>query len=511
MDSVSGATVSSEGIVAAVADAIAKAGGDVEALKNVAIAAGEHSSKELTADVVVVGGGGAGMTAAVRLAEQGKHIILFEKASFLGGAISVSGGNQVIMGSKLQAENGVTDDSVESMVADFQANGADKNNEEILTLFAENVGSATDWLVEHCGVGFAEGLHQLGEYTHNRELAYTGGGAGFAETMRKAVADSGAEVYLGTKVESLITDDNGAVVGVKAVSTDGNTDYTVSAANVILATGGYGNNKEMLTDEMKSALYYGPATSTGEGIQMAQAVGAQTANMEYGKRYPNGIEVDTGLAKSTIAGNIAGWTMSAILVNQEGNRVVNEKASNRTILETELQQTGGELFLLLDSETFEVWKSKLSEAGISESDIEKYLEANGTTTPVFAHGETLEEAAAAAGIDADALKATVERYNGFVAAGADEDFGRAEAYLTMPIGDGPYYIIEQKPRFATTMGGLVVNTSMQVLSTSGSPIAGLYAAGENCGQVMGDDSPSGANNAWAITSGKLAADAIAAK
>ena len=392
MDSVSGATVSSEGIVAAVADAIAKAGGDVEALKNVDIAAGEHSSKELTADVVVVGGG-----------------------------------------------------------------------------------------------------------------------AGFAETMRKAVADSGAEVYLGTKVESLITDDNGAVVGVKAVSTDGNTDYTVSAANVILATGGYGNNKEMLTDEMKSALYYGPATSTGEGIQMAQAVGAQTANMEYGKRYPNGIEVDTGLAKSTIAGNIAGWTMSAILVNQEGNRVVNEKASNRTILETELQQTGGELFLLLDSETFEVWKSKLSEAGISESDIEKYLEANGTTTPVFAHGETLEEAAAAAGIDADALKATVERYNGFVAAGADEDFGRAEAYLTMPIGDGPYYIIEQKPRFATTMGGLVVNTSMQVLSTSGSPIAGLYAAGENCGQVMGDDSPSGANNAWAITSGKLAADAIAAK
>ena len=510
VDSVSGATVSSEGIVAAVADAIAKAGGDVEALKNVAIAAGEHSSKELTADVVVVGGGGAGMTAAVRLAEQGKHVILFEKASFLGGAISVSGGNQVIMGSKLQAENGVTDDSVESMVADFQANGANKNNEEILTLFAENVGSATDWLVEHCGVSFAEGLHQLGEYTHNRELAYTGGGAGFAETMRKAVADSGAEVYLSTKVESLLVED-GAVVGVKAVSTDGTKEYTVHAANVVLATGGYGNNKDMLTDEMKSALYYGPSTSTGDGIRMAEAVNAQTANMEYGKRYPNGIEVDTGLAKSTIAGNIAGWTMSAILVNQEGSRVVNEKASNRTILETELQQTGGELFLLLDSETFEVWKSKLSEAGISESDIEKYLEANGTTPPVFAHGETLEEAAAAAGIDADALKATVERYNGFVAAGVDEDFGRAEAYLTMPIGDGPYYIIEQKPRFATTMGGLVVNTSMQVLSTSGSPIAGLYAAGENCGQVMGDDSPSGANNAWAITSGKLAADAIAAK
>ena len=510
VDSVSGATVSSEGIVAAVADAVAKAGGDVDALKNVAIAAGEHTTKSLSADVIVVGGGGAGMTAAARLAELGQKVILFEKASFLGGAISVSGGNQVVMGSELQAANGVTDDSVASMVADFQANGANKNNEEILTLFAENVGSATDWLVEHCGVGFEDGLHQLGEYSHNRELAYTGGGAGFAETMRKALSDSGVEIYLSTKVESLVTE-NGAVVGVTAVSQDGNTEYTASAANVILATGGYGNNKDMLTDEMKSALYYGPATSTGEGIQMAQALGAATANMEYGKRYPNGIEVDTGIAKSTIAGNIVGWTMSAILVNQEGQRVVNEKASNRTILETELQQTGGELYLLLDSETFEVWKTKLDHAGISEGDIEKYLEANGTTTPVFAHGETLEEAAAAAGIDAEALTATVERYNGFVAAGVDEDFGRSADYMTMAIGAGPYYLIEQKPRFATTMGGLVVNTSMQVLDTNGSPIAGLYAAGENCGQVMGDDSPSGANNAWALTSGKLAADAIGAK
>ena len=510
VDAVSGATYTSNGIVEAVADAVKQAGGDVEALKNVQVAAGEHVEEELTTDVVVVGGGGAGMSAAVRLAELGQQVILFEKASFLGGAISVSGGNQVIMGSQLQADNGVEDDSVESMVADFEANGAGKNNEEILTLFAENVGAATDWLVASCGIEFDAGLHQLGEYSHNRELAYTGGGAGFAERMRKAVERSGATVYLSTKVESLLVED-GAVVGVKAVSTDGTKEYTVHAANVVLATGGYGNNKDMLTDEMKSALYYGPSTSTGDGIRMAEAVNAQTANMEYGKRYPNGIEVDTGIAKSTIAGNIVGWTMSAILVNADGNRVVNEKASNRTILEEELQQPGGMLYLLLDSETFEVWKTKLAPAGISEGDIEKYLAANGTTTPVFAHGETLEEAAAAAGVNAENLAATVEKYNSFVEKGEDADFGRNASYLTMKIGAGPYYLIEQKPRFATTMGGLVVNTNMQVLNQEGSAISGLYAAGETCGQVMGDDSPSGANNAWAITSGKLAADAIAAK
>ena len=510
VDAVSGATYTSNGIVEAVADAVKQAGGDVEALKNVQVASGEHVEEELTTDVVVVGGGGAGMSAAVRLAELGQQVILFEKASFLGGAISVSGGNQVIMGSQLQADNGVEDDSVESMVADFEANGAGKNNEEILTLFAENVGAATDWLVASCGIEFDAGLHQLGEYSHNRELAYTGGGAGFAERMRKAVERSGATVYLSTKVESLLVED-GAVVGVKAVSTDGTKEYTVHAANVVLATGGYGNNKDMLTDEMKSALYYGPSTSTGDGIRMAEAVNAQTANMEYGKRYPNGIEVDTGIAKSTIAGNIVGWTMSAILVNTDGNRVVNEKASNRTILEEELQQPGGMLYLLLDSETFEVWKTKLAPAGISEGDIEKYLAANGTTTPVFAHGETLEEAAAAAGVNAENLAATVEKYNSFVEKGEDADFGRNASYLTMKIGAGPYYLIEQKPRFATTMGGLVVNTNMQVLNQEGSAISGLYAAGETCGQVMGDDSPSGANNAWAITSGKLAADAIAAK
>ena len=123
----------------------------------------------------------------------------------------------------------------------------------------------------------------------------------------------------------------------------------------------------------------------------------------------------------------------------------------------------------------------------------------------------MEEAAAAAGVNAENLAATVEKYNSFVEKGEDADFGRNASYLTMKIGAGPYYLIEQKPRFATTMGGLVVNTNMQVLNQDGNAISGLYAAGETCGQVMGDDSPSGANNAWAITSGKLAADAIAAK
>ncbi len=511
VDAVAGATYTSNGILDAVKDAVQQAGGNVDSLMKVDTEK-EVEEIALSTDVVVIGGGAAGMSAAVRLDEKGKNVILLEKSSFLGGALSVSGGNQVVMGSKLQETAGVTDDSVASMVEDFKKNGADKNNEEMLTLFAQNVGETTDWFHEYVGVNYdmEGGLHQLGEYSHNRELAYEGGGAGGAQAMKDFIeTKENIQVYLSTCANELIVED-GVITGVKAVSLDGTKEYTITAGNVVLATGGYGNNDDLLTEELQSSLYYGPASSTGDGILMATVKGidAQTANMEYGKRYPNGIEVEEGMAKSTIAGNIVAWTMSAILVNAEGERVVNEKSSNRNILETEIEQTNSMLYLLLDEETFNVWKTKLASAGISDQDIEKYLAANGSTTPVFAHGETLEEVAGVVGMDAETLKKTVETYNSYVDSGVDADFGRSADYMTMKIGNGPYNLIEQKPRFATTMGGLVINGDMQVLNTSGEVISGLYAAGEVTGQVMGDDSPSGANNAWALTSGKMAADSI---
>ncbi len=510
IDTVAGATITSNAILDAVADCVAQAGGDAEALKNVEVELNtEKDVVTLDTDLVVVGGGAAGMTAAMRADELGLSVVLLEKMSFMGGAVSVSGGNQVVMGSQLQKDAGVTDDSVESMYEDFMKNGAGLNVPELLTLYAENVGETSDWL-QSKGVTYdmEGGLHQLAEYSYNRELAYTGSGAGAAENMRNAIAETDIEVLLNTRAEELIVTD-GVVTGV--IANSDSAEYTINAKAVVLATGGYGNNKDLLTEEMQSALYYGPVSSTGDGIIMATAdgVNAATRLMEYGKRYPNGVEVSEGIAKSTIGGNIVGWTMSAILVNKEGNRVVNEKASNRTILETELEQTDGMLYLLMDEETFSVWKTKLAGAGISEADVDTYLEANGTTTPVFAHGETLEEVALAAGVDSENLKNTVEKYNEYVKNGVDEEFGRAAEYMTMEIGDGPYYLVEQKPRFATTMGGLVVNSDLQVQNESEETIAGLYAAGEVVGGVMGDDSPSGANNGWAVTSGKLVAESVA--
>lgn len=503
VDAVAGATLTSDAILAAVADCVAQAGGDAEALKAVEVAEKVPTKEEtIETQLVVIGGGGAGMAAAIRARELGMDVTLVEKMAFMGGAISISGGNQVVSGSQMQKDLGVTDDSVESMVEDFMANGANLNVPELITLYATNVGETSDWL-QSIGVTYnlEGGLHKLAEYSHDRELAYTGSGAGAAEAMRNIIAENGTNVLLNTRATELITED-GAVTGV--IANDEDTVYTIKADAVLLATGGYGNNKDLLEGDMKNALYYGPVSSTGDGLIMATAIGADTRLLEYGKRYPNGIEVSEGIAKSTINGNIPAWTKSAILVNKEGVRVVNEKASNRTILETELQQTGQELFLVMDQETFDTWKDAVG------YDVDSYLELNGTATPVFGHGDTLAEAAEAAGIDAEALAKTVETYNGYVEAGEDAEFGRSPDYMTMKIGDGPYYIVEQKPRFATTMGGLVIDEALEVVNTDGAVISGLYAAGEVVGGVMGDDSPSGANNGWAVTSGRLAAESIAA-
>ena len=513
IDTLTGATISSAGLLNAVANAAEQAGADIKALY--ATVATEPSTEvvAMDADAVVVGGGAAGLAAAIRLEELGKNVVLVEKTYRLGGCISVSGGNQVVACSKLQAQAGVSDDTPATMVADFQKNGEDICVPELIELYANHVGETTDWLNESCGVAYNMdgGLHDLAEYSVNRELAYAGGGAGATDTLREVVASSSITVLASTSIQKLVMD-NGAVAGIVAAAKNGTT-YEISAPAVVLATGGYGASPKWLTEDLaENSLYYGLTTSTGDGLTVACAEGvdAATRMLEYAKRYPNGVEVSQGRAKSTIDGNLVVWPMSAILVSPEGERVVNEKASNHDILEVELQQTDSMLYLLMDAANYAAWSEKLPGTGFNMDLVAQWLEANGASTPVFAHGETIAELAGHVGMDPDVLQTTVDDYNNGVAAGVDE-FGSSGDYLKMQIGEGTYYLVEQKPRFATTMGGLVVNDALEVQNTSGETIPGLYAAGEVVGGVMGSNSPSGANNGWALTSGKLAAEAIAAR
>ena len=511
-DIVSGATYTTVAIRTAVKDCIEQAGGNPDAFNAKVPNDEEGQSEELSADVIVVGGGAAGMSATIRLQEQGKSVILVEKTSSLGGTIRVSGGNQVVQGSKVQEEAGVSNDSAKSMEEDFLKNGDNLNDTELLGIYAENVGSTTDWLTDTVGVEYnmEGGLHKLAEYSIDRELAYVDGGAGAAKILANKVDESGANVLLNTTAKELIMDGS-KVTGVKAKTAKGK-EYTLTADSVILATGGYGNNNDLLPASAAEGLFYGLDSSNGEGLIMAtEQAKAGTTHMEYIKEYPNGVETSSKHAKSTIAGNITAFSKAAILVNEKGERVVNEKASNHEILEKLQEQTNETLYLVMDETTFNEWKTKLAAAGLTEETIDSYVANNGSSEPIFTTGSNAKEAAEAAGIDGDALTKTIEKFNSYVEAGEDKDFGRAKDYLTASFEDGAVYIVEQKARYATTMGGLDVDGNLQVVDTNGKAIEGLYAAGEIIGGQMGDDSPSGANNGWALTSGKYVADYLSNK
>lgn len=364
-------------------------------------------------------------------------------------------------------------------------------------------------LHEKVGVKFVPNdLPFLAEYSHPRALEFQGGAGTMAQHLREVIASSGAKVLYQTRVKELLVE-NGAVVGVKAEDANGVT-YTIRAKKTLLTTGGYGNNKEMLSPELKTALYYGPVSSTGDGLKMAMGLDAKTQLLQYGKRYPNGIEVAPGIAKSTIYANVGAFDQAGILVDVDGKRFVNEKASNRHILDPMLETKNKQAYVFMDQKSWEGFYKRLPETGVSHEDADKYLAENGKSLPLFAKGATIEEVARIAGVNAENLKATVARYNSFVKAKKDADFDRPAKYMAAEISaEGPYYIVEQKPRFATTMGGVCTDDRLNIVKKDGSTIPNLYAAGELVGGVMGDDSPAGANVGWALTSGRVAADAIA--
>lgn len=508
IDGLSGATVTSKAIFAAVEDCIRQAKGDPN--QPARSTAPKHAGKTIEAaeDVVIIGSGFSGLAAAVNAAEHGARVTVLEKMSVTGGASAICGGQWAIMGTKLQKKKGVPYDPPQALVYDLIGNGHLKNDLTTLTMFAENSPRAADWAINRFKPKFIDQkLQYRAEFQFDRSLYLKGGCGPAYRKVEKAVRDLGIKIHTDTKAERLIVKD-GRIVGVEAHKKDG-TKYIFSSKAVLLATGGYGANKAMLIEPLKSALYYGPASATGDGHRMAQAVGAKLELMEFGKRYPNGVEAAPGVAKSIIQGNYRAWLQSGILVNNEGRRLINEKASNHDILTVLEKQKGGMLYLVMDQATWNGFRDGVHTLGITDEDLEKWLAENGRKAPIFAHGATLAEAAAAAGIDGRTLEKTVARYNELVKLGKDEDFGRPAAFMKAAISsEGPYYIVEQKPRFATTMGSVIVDENLQVLNQQGKPIPGLYAAGEIVNAVHGDDSSPGMNVAWGFTSGKVASESI---
>lgn len=511
VDAIGGATLTSRAILDGVADCIQQAGADPAAFmkKPQKQAAGE--AQTLETDLVIVGGGGAGLTAAVRSAELGTKTIVLEKMPVLGGAAGICGGQIAVEGAQVQKDLGVKDDSPAWFAYDLLANGHMRNDLTALAVYADNLGPSVDWAMNSLGMTQFEEmkLQYRGEFSKDRSLYIKGAGAGFVSLLTKKLSSLPVDIHTGTKVEKILKDEKGAVIGVEAMDANG-TKYTVRSKAVLLSTGGYGANRDMLAGDLSKALYYGPVCATGDGHRMAEAAGAKLINMELAKQYPNGIEVAPGLAKSTIQGNYEAWKRSGIIVNHEGRRIVNEKASNNHILPYLLNEKDATLFLFMDAHTWEGFSKNLMKTGITHEELQKWIDANGKGDTLVMHADTIEGLAKLAGMDPAVLAQTVARYNGFVGAGKDADFGRPVEFMKEKIGAGPYWLCEQKSRMATSLGGVKITPKLEVTDANGNAIPNLYAAGEVVGGVHGTDSAAGANIAWAITSGKLAAEAVAA-
>ena len=520
VDTVSGATNTSNAILKAAEDALAQAGADIEALKAVQEkdeTAGETAERHVQA--LVIGAGGSGLAAAITLQEQGIETLVVDKMANAGGATALTGA--LINGgcSKQQAERGVTDD-VQTMFMDAMVYGSFQNDARMTWLMVNNTGDSVDWLHDTVGVEFEEAINHFPEHTNDRAFYPKGKLPGYLTgTMEQHYLSNGGELLLETRAQHLLTED-GRVIGASCSTADGTLN--IYADVTLLATGGYGASVALRPADQMGTLFYGASASTGDGIIMAEEVGAMTHYMQYLKSYPQGIEkpLDGGNITAdgtTFRGNayispLASQAVTlndgAIYVNVEGERCMNENMDFVSIKKVTQKQTDMTVYLVMDQKGYDNWMGMMEvSAGLTSEIVAPWLDADDGK-PVFRKGATVEEAAAKAGIDAEKLSATVAHFNEMVASGKDDDFGRAEMSVGLD-SDGPIYIVEQRLRMATSLGGLKTSTSFEVYDENEQVIDGLYACGEVIGGVHGDESMPSNCVAWAVTSGRLAAKAAA--
>ena len=511
VDGVSGATITSTAIKEAAAAALTAAGLNPDDYKTAVEndAAAEDSTVE--ADVVVVGAGGAGMTAAITAAGEGKSVVILESQSMVGGnSVRATGGmnagktvyqdenefgesagvektlktaaekyadNETITAlAKTVSEQWATYqanptgyfDSVELMELDTMIGGKGINDPELVETLCANSADAIDWLDEH-GIT----LHNVSSFggasvkrIHrpvNAEGKTVSVGSYMIPLLQENCEKAGVKMMLDTTATEILTDANGAAVGVKATGASGET-VTVNAKAVVLATGGFGANLDMVVKykpELKGFMTTNAPGIQGQGIEMAQAIGAATVDMDQIQIHPT-VEANTAaLITEGLRGD------GAVLINAEGKRFIDEVGTRDVVSAAEIAQTGSYSWLVVDQAMVD-----------ASSVIQGYIKKGYTVT-----GSTYEELGKAMGVDEAAFAETMEKWNGYVEAKNDPDFGRTS--FANPLNTAPYYAVKVTAGVHHTMGGLKINANTEVLNEKGEVIPGLFAAGEVTGGVHG--------------------------
>ena len=471
IDSVSGATSSSKALIEAVSAAITAAGHNIEDYQEDFTSTDkERTDATKDVDVVVVGGGGAGFAAAVTAKENGADVVLLEKMPQVGGNTLISGGEMAAPANELQEKDGI-EDSKELFAEDVKEAGG---NPELIDVLADHATEDAYWLRDDIGVKWLDSLMFFGGHSVKRSLipeAHSGNE--LIKNYLKKCEELGIEVITDADVKEILTEDN-KVAGVKAETPDEN--LTVNAKSVVLATGGFGANDEMTYENDNEIDEYVKSTNspgaTGDGIIMAEKLGADTVDMDKIQLYPI-CDPETGRLLYVGDTRLVG---GALLVNKEGNRFVEELGTRREISLAIKDQTDHVGYLLWDEKSNETTGTMASNPEEAKEQFEK-----GN----LVKADTIEELAEHFDLDKDQLLKTVETFNENSKKEEDPDFNLR--MLGWTVEEGPFYMLKAAPAVHHTMGGLKINTEAEVLTKDDEVIDGLYAAGEVTGGIHGSN------------------------
>ena len=535
IDVVSGATITSNAVNEALAAALAAAGLDAADFTGSGDAAAAED-RVVDTDIVIVGAGGAGMTAAIAAANEGKNVVIVESQAMVGGnsvrstggmnaaktpaqdenefaesagvektletAASEWAGNEAITAladtvagqwAEYQANPVGYFDSVELMELDTLIGGHGTNDPALVEALCSNSADAIAWLSEQgieltsvssFGGASVKRIHRPVD-SEGKTISV---GSYMIPLLQAKCEELGVEFIMNTTANEILTDANGTAVGIAATDKNG-AAVTVNAKAVILATGGFGANLDMVVEykpDLAGFMTTNAPGAQGQGIDMAVAIGAGTVDMDQIQIHPT-VEANTAaLITEGLRGD------GAILVNAEGNRFTDEVGTRDVVSAAEIAQTGSYSWLVIDQAMAD-----------ASSVIQGYINNGYTVT-----GETYEELAEAMGVDAAAFAATMDKWNAAVAAGVDEEFGRTS--FANPLDTAPYYAIKVTAGIHHTMGGLTINPQTQVLAGDGTVIDGLYAAGEVTGGVHAGNRLGGNAVADFVVFGRIAGEQAAA-
>lgn len=454
-------------------------------------------------DVIVIGGGGAGMCAAIEASDAGARVALLEADRRLGGSTALSGGVFYAAGTSVQRAAGIVGDSADEMFHYYMTINQYRVEASLARTLSDRAAEGLEWLIG-LGVEFPPGeLYRSGVERVPRGHKPVGNGAAIAEALEREVSKRAIDVALDTRVEELIVQRGPRRVA--GVVVDGTR---VTSRAVVIATGGFGANPLLLNTLYPEAAahgdwtwYIGNPNCRGDGLALGESAGADIVG------HNRGLLLTTPNFHKVLEVYVPGWL---VYVNREGRRFVNETAEYAVMSGVVKAQTGGSCFAIFDDRARAEarpdprYADAFAAGTLALNWVTETLDAQIAAGKVI-KGQTLEELEARCGIRPGSLATTFRRYNADAAAGFDSQFFK-DGSLMKPVATPPFFAVEIRPAIVClTSTGLRIDTSARVLDRCDRVIDGLYAAGETTGGVLGERYIGGGNSiANAIVFGRIA-------